>query len=93
MDFDGLGLYFCFGTWCCCLYAEFYGLNITSIMESVVLKFGRLLRSRAYHTDIHGPPHMQVAHVHMYSQNKKKLRKIIFKKNCKISSIAESTSV
>ena len=39
MDFDGLGLCFSFGRWCC-LHAEFYSLNGTSIIESVVLRSG-----------------------------------------------------
>ena len=37
MDFDELGLCFSFGRWCC-LHAEFYSLNGTSTMESVVLR-------------------------------------------------------
>lgn len=43
MDFDGLGLCFCFDRWCC-LCAQCYSLNGTSFMESVVLRSGGLLQ-------------------------------------------------
>lgn len=43
VDFDGLGLCFHFSKECC-LHAEFYGLNVTSIMELVVLRSESLLR-------------------------------------------------
>jgi hypothetical protein len=43
MDFDGLGLCSHFGRWCC-LSAEFYGFNGTSVVESVVLRSGSLLQ-------------------------------------------------
>ena len=46
MDFDGLGLCFSFGRWCC-LQVEFYSQNGTSIMELVVLRSGGLFRSGA----------------------------------------------
>jgi hypothetical protein len=52
MDFDELGLCFGFGTWCCLCTEGFFlggggngGLNGTSIMESVELMSGCLLRS------------------------------------------------
>lgn len=41
----GLGLCFHFGRWYC-LHAEFYGINGTLIIDSVVLKSGGLLRSK-----------------------------------------------
>ena len=44
MNFDGLGLCFCFGGWYC-LHEEFYSLNSTSVMESVVVKSGGLLHN------------------------------------------------
>lgn len=37
MEFAGLGLCFGLGRWCC-LCAEFYSLNGTSIVELVVLR-------------------------------------------------------
>lgn len=43
-----LGLCFHFGRWYC-LHAEFYGMNGTPILDSVVLKSGGLLRSEAGH--------------------------------------------
>jgi hypothetical protein len=47
MDFDGLGLCFHFGRWCC-QSAEFYSLNGTSIMESLVLRSGALLTQPSF---------------------------------------------
>lgn len=44
--FDGLGLCFSVGG-CCCPRAEFYSLNGTSTMESVVLRSWGLLSSGA----------------------------------------------
>ena len=44
MDFDGLGSGLNFDRWCC-LCAEFYSLDGTSIMESVVLRSWALLHS------------------------------------------------
>ena len=45
MHFDGLSL--CFNGKYCCLCAEFYSLNGTSIMESIVLRSEDLLRFQA----------------------------------------------
>lgn len=39
MVFNGVGLCCSFGWWCC-LCAGFYSLNGTSVMESVVLRYG-----------------------------------------------------
>jgi hypothetical protein len=44
INFDELGLCFCFGR-LCSLCAEFYGLNDTFIIESVVPKVQNLLKS------------------------------------------------
>lgn len=41
VDVDGLGVWFHFGSWCC-LPVEFYGLNGTSVIKSVVLRSGGL---------------------------------------------------
>lgn len=41
MNFDGSGLRFSFGRWCC-TQVEFYTLNGTSIMKSVVVRNGGL---------------------------------------------------
>lgn len=49
MDFDGVSFCFHFSRWCCYGQAEFYSLNGTSIMESVVLRSRGLLRSGAVH--------------------------------------------
>lgn len=46
MEFDGLGPGSSFGRWRC-LHTEFYSMNGTFIMESVVLRSGILLRSGA----------------------------------------------
>lgn len=43
-----LGLCFHFGRWYC-LHAEFYGINGTSVIDSVVPKSGGLLRPEAGH--------------------------------------------
>ena len=42
MDCDEFGLCFHCGRWCS-LHAEIYSLNVTSIMESVMLRSGVLL--------------------------------------------------
>ena len=41
MDFDGPGLCFHFGRWCC-LYADFYELNGASTLEPIMLRSGGL---------------------------------------------------
>jgi hypothetical protein len=43
MDFDGLGLCFYFGRWCC-VKAEFYGLSGTSTVVSIVTRSRGLLQ-------------------------------------------------
>jgi hypothetical protein len=46
MDLDGLGLCSSFGRWCY-VHAEFYSLNRTSIVQSVLLRSEVQLMSRA----------------------------------------------